>query len=450
AAFRRVTDDQAAIEPELQGITDFPASIQSLATIATPNGQRQRAVLIAGHFASGSAPGVGTQRLYDSLAGTVLYSSSADYVRPTIRNVQVSQVGSTIGFAADVADLDASGGAGTIKEALVLYLDGTHTWHRANLTCASGRCTGGGPVSGTSVDYIVEAVDAGGNVGINANKAATENVAPPTNTGHITVTYSASPTSSWFTGSPVTATFHSDIATSFSSSLDGGAYADGASVTISGDGLHTLDVRGNDGSTASFLVPIDTLAPTISIFSPVDGSYLLAGDVVKADYSCSDAGSGLAATGGCVGPVASGSPIDNTPGNKTFTVNAKDALGHTSSKSVSYQVWPFTGFLSPVDNPPTINVAKGGSAIPVKFSLGGNRGTSFGTFTSKKVDCATDAPQDAIETTVTAGGSSLQFDSTSNQYTYVWKTDSSYAGTCRDFTITFTNGDTRTARFKFK
>ena len=36
--------------------------------------------------------------------------------------------------------------------------------------------------------------------------------------------------------------------------------------------------------------------------------------------------------------------------------------------------WPFTGFFSPVDNLPTVNVAKAGSTIPVKFSLGGNRG----------------------------------------------------------------------------
>ena len=164
-------------------------------------------------------------------------------------------------------------------------------------------------------------------------------------------------------------------------------------------------------------------------------------------------GRGLAATGGCVGNVPSGSPIDSTAGNKTFTVNAKDALGHTSSKSVSYQVWPFTGFLSPVDNPPTVNVSKAGSGIPVKFSLGGNRGLNFlatGYPASQKVDCASSAPQDTIEQTVTAGSSSLAFDATTNTYTYVWKTDSSWAGTCRDLTLKFANGDTRTARFKFK
>ena len=179
AAFSRVADDSSSIEPQLQGVVDFPASIQSVATVATPNGQQQRAVLIAGHFASGSSSGVGTQRLYDQIGGTVLYSTSADFTRPTIRNVQVFQVGTTVGFAADIADLNASGGLGTVTEAIVLYLDGSSTWHRANLACSNGRCTGGGPLVGSQVDYIMEAVDAAGNVGVNANKAATANVTPP-------------------------------------------------------------------------------------------------------------------------------------------------------------------------------------------------------------------------------------------------------------------------------
>ena len=444
-AFSRVTDDLSAIEPQLQGIADFPASIQSLAAIATPNGQRQRAVLIAGHFASGSPAAVGTQRLYDSIGGTVLYSSSSDFVRPTIRNVQVFQVGSTVGFAADIADLDASGAAGTVKEALVLYLDGSGTWQRAFLSCTSGHCTGGGPLTGTSVDYIVEAADAAGNVGSNADKAATTVVTPPATTGHITISYGgATKTLGWFT-SAITATLSGDPGVSLSSSLDGGTFRSGNSVSISTDGLHTLDVRGTDGSSATFLIPIDTLGPAISISVPADGSYALTGDT--ASYSCADAGIGVAQTAGCVGSVANGAQL---PSATSFTVNAKDALGHTSSKTATFQFWPWSGFQQPVDNLPTINVAKAGSAVPVKFSLGGNRGLSFATFTSQKVSCATDAPQDTIETTVTAGNSSLQYDSGASQYTYVWKTDSSWTGSCLDFTMRFTNGDTRTARFKFK
>jgi len=451
-SFGRVAVANSSIEPQLTGIADFPAQIQSLVNVGTPNGPRQRAVLIAGHFASGSNGNVGTQRNYTSIGGTVLYSTSQDFVRPTITNMQVLRAGSTVGFSADMSDLDQSGQPGTVKEAIVLYLDGSGAWQRVNLACANGHCSGGGPLTGSTVDYVAEAVDAAGNVGVNANKAVGRDVTPPPGSGHISLTINPGTTASgWLTAS-ATAVVSSDDGAALTTSLDGGPYRPLTNVPVSGDGLHVLDVRGSDGSTAIFAVPIDTLPPTISLFSPVDGSYLLAGDTVNALYTCADAGSGLA-SGGCVGPVASGSPVDSTAGTKTFTVSATDAVGHTSSKSVTYQVWPFTGFLNPVNNPPTLNVAKAGSAIPVKFSLGGNRGLNFltaGSPASQKVTCDTGAPLDTVEQTVTAGSSSLQFDSTSNQYTYVWKTDSSWGGTCRELTLTFTNGDVRKAEFKFK
>ena len=59
------------------------------------------------------------------------------------------------------------------------------------------------------------------------------------------------------------------------------------------------------------------------------------GQIVTANYSCSDP-SGVAA---CTGPVPSGTAIDtSTAGNHTFTVNATDSLGNHSSQSVTYSV----------------------------------------------------------------------------------------------------------------
>ena len=75
--------------------------------------------------------------------------------------------------------------------------------------------------------------------------------------------------------------------------------------------------------------------------------------------------------------------------------------------------YPFRGFFSPVNKAPTLNSAKGGSAIPVKFSLGGNFGLGImatASPSSRKVACSTGVPIDAIEETVTAGNSSLQYD----------------------------------------
>ena len=113
--------------------------------------------------------------------------------------------------------------------------------------------------------------------------------------------------------------------------------------------------------------------------------------------------------------------------------------------------WPFSGFFSPVDNPPMINVVKAGQAVPVKFGLGGNRGLAiFQTGYPKVVtmSCPSGAPTDDLEA-VTAGSSGLTFDASSGRYTYVWKTQKGWTG-CRTLILRFVDGSTeRSAVFKF-
>jgi hypothetical protein len=115
-------------------------------------------------------------------------------------------------------------------------------------------------------------------------------------------------------------------------------------------------------------------------------------------------------------------------------------------------IWPFAGFFQPVDNLPTINTATAGQAIPVKFSLGGNRGLAILATGSPKVviDSCTSAPTDDIETYATTN-SGLQYDPSSGQYTYVWKTDKvTMAGKCVRLDLVLIDGTTHSAQFKFK
>jgi hypothetical protein len=122
----------------------------------------------------------------------------------------------------------------------------------------------------------------------------------------------------------------------------------------------------------------------------------------------------------------------------------------------SFQVfYAFTGFFSPVDKLPTFNVVKAGQAVPVKFSLRGNQGLNIfatGYPTSLTIQCTDNTGlYDAIEETVTAGGSSLSYDAASDRYTYVWKTDKAWpANTCRQFVIKFVDGSYERANFQFK
>lgn len=198
----------------------------------------------------------------------------------------------------------------------------------------------------------------------------------------------------------------------------------------------------------------DTIAPTILLTTPAEGAVFTLGQAVNADYACQDeeGGSGLAS---CVGSVANGSLIDTSSvGTKSFTVNAADNAGNPASVTHNYSVvYNFNGFFQPVDNLPTFNTVKAGRAIPVKFSLGGDQGLAIfaeGYPVSQQVACEGGAPVDAIEQTVTAGGSSLSYDPVKDTYTYVWKTNSAWKGQCRTLIVKLSDGTEHTANFKFK
>ena len=46
--------------------------------------------------------------------------------------------------------------------------------------------------------------------------------------------------------------------------------------------------------------------------------------------------------------------------------------------------------------------------------------------------------------------SNLSYDATSDQYIYVWKTENSWAGTCRQLIVRLNDGSERVAFFKFR
>jgi hypothetical protein len=111
----------------------------------------------------------------------------------------------------------------------------------------------------------------------------------------------------------------------------------------------------------------------------------------------------------------------------------------------------FTGFFQPVDNDGVLNVVKVGSAIPVKFSLGGDFGLDvlLKIPTASAITCPTGAGADDIEQ-VTTSPSGLTYDAASGQYTYVWKTLSGWKGTCKQLHLPLSDGVDHTALFQFK
>ncbi|HWS56805.1 MAG TPA: PxKF domain-containing protein [Pyrinomonadaceae bacterium] len=166
--------------------------------------------------------------------------------------------------------------------------------------------------------------------------------------------------------------------------------------------------------------------------------------------------------------VTAGDSCDSTPsvalshapgsifpvGTTTVTATATDDAGNSASCAFNVTVlYNFTGFFSPVDNPPTLNQVNAGRAIPVKFSLSGNKGLAVfaaGSPASQQVTCNSSAPISELTETLTAGSSSLSYDASSDRYNYVWKTEGSWAGTCRQLVVKLNDGSSHTALFKFK
>jgi hypothetical protein len=140
-------------------------------------------------------------------------------------------------------------------------------------------------------------------------------------------------------------------------------------------------------------------------------------------------------------------------GTDSFTYHANDGTVGSNIATVTIAVsYQFGGFLRPIDNLPTLNLAKAGSSIPIKFSLGGYKGMNIlatGSPASKVAPCDAAAATDAVEETSTAGNSSLSYDATADQYTYVWKTVKTWTG-CRQLQMKLADGNTYAANFKLK
>ncbi len=142
------------------------------------------------------------------------------------------------------------------------------------------------------------------------------------------------------------------------------------------------------------------------------------------------------------------------PGTHTIKVRVTDAGGLTATDEATvFVIFGFSGFFTPVDNFPTFNLVKAGASVAIKFSLGGDKGLSIfaaGYPKSEQIACDSTAEVDGTTSTVTAGSTGLTFDATTNQYSYVWKTDKSWANTCRQLVVKLIDGTVHRANFTFK
>ena len=209
------------------------------------------------------------------------------------------------------------------------------TWTFVNLAQSASnplRWTGGAPITGSSFEYFVQAVDTGaGNVAVSTNKGFyfAGSPAPPAPTGGIEATLTGPHPTGWFTnGAGLNITAPSGV--TVEASVDGGPFGP-PPTSITSDGLHIIDLRASNGGTAKLFAPVDTTPPEIIINAPANGAQYLPGSIVKVNFLCRDSGSGVVTP--CTGTLANGANVDTSPSpsTKSFTVNAvTDAAGRTT------------------------------------------------------------------------------------------------------------------------
>jgi hypothetical protein len=161
-----------------------------------------------------------------------------------------------------------------------------------------------------------------------------------------------------------------------------------------------------------------------------------------------------------VGPITALQSVAENPNGVFCYVGQPCGSFPTSSyRDTNYWVTPiwisydFAGFYQPVDNLPTLNKVKAGSAIPVKFGLGGDQGMQIfdaGYPMVTRIACPnSSAVTDQIEETITAGGSGLTYDASAQRYVYVWKSNKGWAGMCYRFELGLIDGSSHTFDVQF-
>jgi hypothetical protein len=240
----------------------------------------------------------------------------------------------------------------------------------------------------------------------------------------------------------------------------GNVTADVGATCGSGDAMFKLTVTDSEGLSATALLGVGVTnettppvigkgapLPDITVHLPLNTPYVampVAFDLPTATDNCS-------ASPTVTSSHESGSIFG--AGRSVVTVTARDELNNTSTATFGVNVlFNFSGFLQPVSQFPSLNIATAGSAVPVKFSLSGDKGLNIlaaGYPASTVIACDDNEPGSTIEETI-ANGSGLTYDAESDQYIYVWKTSKDWRRSCRILIVRLTDGTEHYAKFSFR
>jgi len=234
----------------------------------------------------------------------------------------------------------------------------------------------------------------------------------------------------------------SGVASTQSSTNGGATWTTSTSRTITTSGQTTVMYRstdkvGNVEAAHTVVVRIDKTAPTITVRAPQSYGTYLQGQVVTADWSATDAASGINAGSTSSSPVANGAPLPtSTFGTKTFTVVATDNAGNSRTRTVTYSVsFASTGVLAPINTDGSSSFTLG-AVVPVSFVLTNSSGGAYSTahprlnLARKQTNGTWGSEQAAVASPSVSGGNTFTY-AGSGRYTFNLRTSVLTAGTWR-------------------
>jgi mannan endo-1,4-beta-mannosidase len=202
------------------------------------------------------------------------------------------------------------------------------------------------------------------------------------------------------------------------------------------------------GQQVEITAPTATTADPLTLVFTIDASLANGQTPQSLQIFRTESGSTQGPIPACSGP---GAVPDPCVSNRAY-VNGTDIqitilTSHASTWNFGVVPYQFSGFFSPVSNPPTLNKIKAGAAVPLKFSLQGNKGMNIFSAGYPKVQEISCPSRDGITTLSSATGT-LSYDKKAAQYTYTWMTSKRWAGTCREIRIKLNDGTTHPADFQ--
>lgn len=273
---------------------------------------------------------------------------------------------------------------------------------------------------GASRSYTLTAVD---RVGRTTTKTVSYTVrestddVPPT----ITATVTPAPNAAGWNRTDTTVGF--DCADAWSGIADG-ACPDPVTVTEEGEETFTrtvADRKGNEAST-SVTVRLDRTAPVVTLTGIPDAPVCT---TTEAPSEVVTSGVATSATLSRTTTRADGIPMTTAT-----CAGAADVAGNETPPLSRTYVAPisFSGFGSPLDAPPIVNVGKAGRAYPLKFSLRDEAGGIISSLAAVSRVSVVSVPctslggaGDPLDIEAT-GSSGLRWDPVAQEFVYTWKT----------------------------